>query len=127
MNLARSRTGRRDLARGGEALALARQAEQWVKRFDARKGDKPEDVDDVFSVSMNVADTYMLARQFDDALALCQQLPVWRARSTPRCPRHVLWVSAEVFQRGELDKALASIRDSVQLQDSLPANARRQR
>ena len=125
MNLARSRTGRRDLARGGEALALARQAAQWVEKFDARKGDKTEDVDDVFSVSMNVADTYMLARQFEDALGLCRRAAdLARTVDNRDALAMFLWVSAEVFQQqGELEKARAAIRDAVQLEDGLPANA----
>ena len=125
MNLARQRTGRRDLARGGEPLALARQAAQWVERFDARKGDKAEDVDDVFSVSMNIADTYMLARQFEDALEICRRAAALaRAVDNHDALAMFLWVSAEVFQQqGELDKAAVAIQNAVQLEDSLPTNA----
>jgi hypothetical protein len=93
----------------------------WVEKFDARKGDKTEDVDDVFSVSMNVADTYMLARQFEVRLDFAGVLPIWRARLTTAMPsRCSFGVGGSPPAAGELDKAVAAIRDAVQLEDSLP-------
>jgi serine/threonine-protein kinase len=121
MVLASNQAGRRENASRGEVLALARQSAKWVEKFNGRKDDNPEDLEDVFSIHMNVGDVYVQARQFDDALALSR-----RAGDLARSVGHrdalamFLWVSAQVFQQqGELDEALKAVRESVGLQETM--------
>ena len=120
MVLAGLRRGRRDRAGRVEALAFAQQSAGWLDKFNAAAGDKPEDTEEVLSLYMNVADEYMLGKEFDGALRICR-----RAGDLARSLNHrtalgmFQWVSAEVLQqRGDLDEALKAIRDSVKLLDT---------
>jgi serine/threonine-protein kinase len=124
MALASLQMGRRDNARGGAALAFARQAAEYMERFHPVKGETAEDLDSVFDVYVNVSNQYMQARQFDEALGVCRRASgLARAVGDRDSLAMILWVSAQVYQqRGELDESLKAIRESVQLRDSLPAN-----
>ena len=130
MILAGLRRGRRDRAGRVEALTFARQSAEWLDKFNAAASDKPEDTEEVLSLYMNVADEYMLGKQFDGALRVCR-----RATDLARSLGHrtalgmFQWVSAEVLQqRGDLDEALKAIRESVNIsghgraKDGCPAN-----
>ena len=120
MILAGLRRGRRDRAGRAEALVFAGQSAELLDKFNAAAGDKPEDAEEVLSLYMNVADEYMLGKQFDGALRICR-----RATDLARSLGHrtalgmFQWVSAEVLQqRGDLDEALKAIRESVTFLDT---------
>jgi tRNA A-37 threonylcarbamoyl transferase component Bud32/tetratricopeptide (TPR) repeat protein len=117
MILAASQGGRRDGPRAAEALALARTSALWLGKFHAGNADAPGDLDEVLGAYMNVADQFLQARQSDDALRLCRE-----ASDIARSINHraylgmFLWVTAEVLQqRGDLDEALKTIRESEKL------------
>ncbi|MBV9267634.1 MAG: serine/threonine protein kinase, partial [Acidobacteriaceae bacterium] len=107
--------------RDPEALALARKSAYWLDRFQAGKGDETE-ASGILNAYLNVAQQFKSEQQFEEALRLCS-----RASNIARTfnrPAHVgtyLWISAEVFQqRGELEKALDAIQQSVKLLDPGP-------
>jgi tetratricopeptide (TPR) repeat protein len=122
--LASLQRGRRDNARGGEALAFAREAAGWLEKFRPAKGDTPADLEDAFDIYMGVADQYKQARRFEDALEMVRRgSDLARAAGNRDFLAMFLWVSAEASQqRGDLDGALAVIREAVQIQESLFTN-----
>jgi len=125
MVLSRLEGGRRDNARGGAALAFAREAAQWLDKFHPTKADTPAELDDVLDICMNVADQFKQARRFDDALGLVRLgSDLARGAGNRDFLAMFLWVSAEVSQqRGDLYSALAAIQESVQVQESVPGDA----
>jgi tetratricopeptide (TPR) repeat protein len=110
--------------RDEEALALARKSAEWLEKFNAGTGDKPES-SAILNTYLNVADQHMLGRQFDEARSLCRRASEL-ALSFNNQPYvgNFLWVSAEAFRRqGNLDQALKEIRQSVKFLEPGAGNA----
>src|SRR5262249_42756973 len=123
--LAQSRVPLRDTARQREFLTFARQAIERLEKFHPAVTDPAQDLDSAFGVYMNIGDHFVVARQPDDAIALC-----WRAGSLARAVgrRDALamfrWVTGKAFQqRGDLEQALSAIQESVALQEPLAPKA----
>lgn len=97
-----------------EALVLARRSAVWMEKYNATAADKPEATAILVSY-LNVADQHMRGRLFDDALRLCGRgAELARAYGSRPHLGNFLWVSADVHRmRGELDRALQDIRESV--------------
>jgi tRNA A-37 threonylcarbamoyl transferase component Bud32/tetratricopeptide (TPR) repeat protein len=104
-----------------EALTFARKSAEWLEKFQAGKDDRPEGTA-VLTTYLNVADQFMLGRQYDDALRLSRRaVEVSQAMSIRSYLGTFLWVSAEVYRnRGDLDAALHDIRESVSKLDFGP-------
>jgi len=120
MILASLQGGRRDVAHRPEVLAFARKSAESLDKFNAGKTDKPEELEEVLGIYMNVADQTMQARQFDEALQICSRASDLARSVDDRVSLAMFhWVSAEVFQqRADLDEALKAMRESVQLLDA---------
>ncbi|HEY3839863.1 MAG TPA: serine/threonine-protein kinase, partial [Bryobacteraceae bacterium] len=110
--------------RGDEALRLARQSGEALDKYHAVASDKPE-ATGILTTYLNVSDQLMLSRQYDDALQLCTRAAdVSRALGSRTYLGTFLWVSAEVYRRrGDLNRALADIRESVRQLDMGPAHS----
>jgi tetratricopeptide (TPR) repeat protein len=119
MILASLQGGRRDVAHRPEVLVLARKSVESLDKFNAGKTDKPEELQEVLTIYMNVADQTMQARHFDEALRICSRAGDLASSLDDRVSLAMFrWVTAEVFQqRADLDEALKAIRESVQLLD----------
>ena len=109
--------------RSEEALAFARKSAGWLEKFHAASSDKPEAAA-ILSSYLNVADQYMLERQFDDALRLARRgTDLAHSLDSPSYAGTFLWVSAEVFRRrGDLDGALKESRESVRILEAAAKN-----
>jgi len=89
-----------------------------LERFNAGPSDKAE-AQGILNTYANVADQFVLAKRFDDALRL-SRLGGELAREFNNRPSlgTFLWVSAKVARaRGELDQALEQIREAVRILD----------
>ena len=97
-----------------DALVLARNSEEWLGRFHAGEADRA-DSSAILTIYLNVADQFMLSRQFDDALNLCRRgSDLARVFGSASYLGTFRWVSAEVFRRqGNLDGALREIEESA--------------
>jgi tetratricopeptide (TPR) repeat protein len=106
-----------------EALAFARKSAQRLEEFHAKSSDKPE-ASAILVTYLNVAQQYMLAEQFDEALRLCTHATDLARAFDSRHLADFIRVRARVFQqRGDLDEALQTIRESVKLLDPGPGNS----
>ena len=105
----------------GNADELAKNAEGWLEKFHAGKGDESE-ATATLNTYLNVADQFASSYQYEDSLRVCQRgIEIADSFNRPSNKGDFLWVSARVYQqRGDLDKALAAIRESVQLLDPGP-------
>jgi tetratricopeptide (TPR) repeat protein len=101
-----------------QALGYAREAAGWLEKFHAGKEDKPES-SAILNTYLNVADQFKSEQKYDEALLLCHRGDELAAAfNLPAERGNFLWVSALVFrERGQLDKALQNIHQSVKLLD----------
>jgi tetratricopeptide (TPR) repeat protein len=111
-------------SRREEALAFARKSAEWLEKFHAGIGDKP-DAAAILITYLNVADQEMLAGKVDESLRLCHNaVEVANMFHSRSYLGTFLWVSAESFRlQGRLDEALHDIRESVQVLEPPPGNA----
>src|SRR5262249_52948780 len=77
---------------------------------------------EVLIIYVNVAQQHMLGQQFDDALRLCSRaIEIAKSFDNQLYIGDALAVSAEVFRRrGDLDRALKEIRESLRLLEPGP-------
>lgn len=110
-------------ARSEEALSLAQKSAEWLEKFHAAAGDKPESPA-ILHTYLNVADQHLLGRRYDDALRLCKRASdLARLFNSQPYLGTFLWVSADVFRsQGDLDEALKQIRESVRILESSVRN-----
>ncbi len=104
--------------RNSDALALARESEQWLNKFQARKSDRPED-SAILNTYLNVADRYRQEGRHADSLRLVRRgVDLARLFDWPAALGTFLRVSAQVHRDlGDLDPALADIREALKLLD----------
>jgi len=104
-----------------EALAFARKSAELLEKFRPDQSDKSEEWA-VLNTYVNVAQQHMLEDQFDDALRLCRRVvEVARAFDNQTYVGNAFSVSAEVFRRrGDLDRALQDIHESVRVLEPAP-------
>jgi tetratricopeptide (TPR) repeat protein len=103
-----------------EALIFARKSDEWLQKFAGTgKMDKTEAEAAILTYT-NVANRYVRAQQFDDALRLLRHAgDVARSFDWQSDLGSVLYVTADVFRlQGNLDEALKAVRESVRLWDA---------
>ena len=100
---------------------LTKKAEGWLEKFHAGKGDESE-ATAILNTYLNVAGQFESSYQYEDSLRVCQRgIAVADIFNRPSNKGDFLWVSARDYQgTGQLDKALATIRESLQLLDPGP-------
>jgi tetratricopeptide (TPR) repeat protein len=96
-----------------EALAYAREADGWLGRLHATTVDEFT-APGLMIAYWNVADQYVLAEQYDDALRLCNEATgIALASGRPLFVADLLQTSAEVYRRrGDLEEALRELHKS---------------
>ena len=111
-----------------EAPELARESARWLDRYQAGAGDVAE-ATAILNTYLNVADQHMLGEQYEQALRLCsrgEELSTLLGR--PANIGTFLETSAEAYRRqGDLDHALAEIRDAVARLDPGPGGSEQAR
>lgn len=103
-----------------ETGMLARQAAEWLEKFNPGKSDKSEAAP-ILNTYLNVANQYVLERQFDEALRLARRgAELARTYNRPVDIGTFLWVSAEAYRfQGDLDRAANDIQESVRILEPL--------
>lgn len=101
-----------------QALGFASDSAAWLGKYHAGKGDAPE-ASAILNTYLNVADQFMSAQRYEEALRLCSRGSELAAIfHSPAHRGNFLWVSALVFrERGQLDAALRTIQESARLLD----------
>jgi tetratricopeptide (TPR) repeat protein len=104
-----------------EALAFARKSAELLEKFRPEKSDKSEEWA-VLNTYVNVAQQHMFEQQFDDALRLCgRTVEIARSFDNQTYIANAFSLSAEIFRRrGDLDRALKDIHESLRLLEPKP-------
>src|SRR5258708_1984376 len=105
-------------SRHDEALAFARKSAEWLDKFNAGESDKSEAAAILLTYAW-VAHQYMLEQKYDEALRLCRRgsdLALLLGRPHDRTGFLDVTALASRYL-GNLDEALKSARESVNLQD----------
>jgi tetratricopeptide (TPR) repeat protein len=100
-----------------EALSLARKSDEWLEKFAATgKMDKAE-AEAALLTYTNVANRYVRAEQFDDALRLLRRgSDIAQSFNWQPDLGALLYVKADVLRlRGDLDEALKTVQESVKI------------
>ena len=107
--------------RDDEAHAFASSSAEWLDKFHAGKGDEAE-ATGILNTYLNVADQFRSEGDDEKALQLCHRgSEIATAFNRTASGGNFLWVAANVLQtRGDLDKALSTIQESVKLLDPGP-------
>jgi serine/threonine protein kinase len=111
------------------ALSFARKSDEWLQKFAGAGKMVEAEAEDVLVTYTNVANQYVRAQQFDDAVHLLLEAGDI-ARSFNRQPElgSLLYVTAEVFRlRGDLDDALKAVQESVRILDPARDGSTQQR
>ena len=107
-----------------EALPLARQSESWLQKYLATGPAGPDklDAEAVAIVGMNVANWYVRTEHVDEALRLLRRtIEIAKATDQPRQAGAAQIVVARALRTaGDLDGALAAIREGVALLEPKP-------
>jgi predicted Ser/Thr protein kinase/tetratricopeptide (TPR) repeat protein len=107
-----------------EALPLARESERWLEKYlNSGRADEAE-MNQVSLLGANIANWYVQKDLFDEALRLLRRtIAVVRAANQPeQASRAYLIMARALRSRGDLDGALAAIREGLTLLEALPAD-----
>jgi tetratricopeptide (TPR) repeat protein len=98
-----------------EALAFARRSAKWLEEYESTGGVDPLEAEQVAITYINVGTRYVEEDQYDEALWLCRRgFEIAQAAGIEKQTGASLMSVAEVYRRkGDLDKALEVIRQSV--------------
>jgi tetratricopeptide (TPR) repeat protein/predicted Ser/Thr protein kinase len=107
-----------------DALPLARESERWLEKYLSSGRADNEEMNQVSLLGANVANWYVRKDLFDDALRLLgRTIEVVRAANQPeQASRAYLIMARALRSTGDLDAALAAVRDGVSLLEALPAD-----
>jgi tRNA A-37 threonylcarbamoyl transferase component Bud32/tetratricopeptide (TPR) repeat protein len=98
-----------------KALDFARRSADWLRKFNAGPGDKP-DAPAILVTYLNVAHQHMLGYQFSESLRLCDEaIELARVYNSPLYVGTFRWTTGEVYRRqGDLDRALKETDESAE-------------
>ena len=100
-----------------DAIRFAQKSAERLDRYLASGPVDPAEAQQVVIAYMNVANRYMLANQLDEAIAKAEKtIALARANNLPVQAGAALMVVAGAYRgRGDLDEALARMRDAVRV------------